>query len=87
VILALAMPFEFQILCTKKHMALSVCEENIKLSLYLITYQAMQALGEWKQNRRRFFTLKLENCEWLAASLGFFILDRPLFGHKTRPGY
>lgn len=27
-------------------MALSLCEGNIKLPLYLITYQAMQALGE-----------------------------------------
>jgi len=73
------MPFEFQIPRTKKHMALSLCEGNIKLSLYLITYQTVQALGNWKQNRRTFFTLELEDCEWLASSLGRFLLDRPLF--------
>jgi len=81
------MPFEFQILRTKKHMALSLCEENIKLSLYLITYQVMEALGEWMQNRRHFFTLELEDCEWLASSLGCFLLDRPLYVRKNRPGY
>lgn len=86
-ILALAMPFEFQILRTKKRMALSLCEGNIKLSLYLITYQTMEALGEWKQNRRHFFTLELEDYEWLASSLDCFFLDRPLSGHKNRSGY
>jgi hypothetical protein len=44
-------------------MALSLCEGNIKLSLNLITYQAMQALGECKQNCIHFFILELEDCE------------------------
>ena len=77
------MPFEFQILRTKKHMALSLCEGNIKFSLFLITYQNLQALEEWKQNRRHSFTLELEDCEWLSSSLGRFLLDRPLFGRKN----
>jgi hypothetical protein len=74
------MPFEFQIPRTKKHMGLSLCEGNMKLSLYLITYQAMHALGDLKQNRRHFFILELEDCEWLASSLVRFLLDRQLLG-------